>query len=321
MPSDSTATGIYAPTYYNDFACIADRCRHSCCIDWEICIDDDTLAKYRPIQAIMSTVTACEDGRCFALTEDGRCPHLNEAGLCEIILAHGDAYLSDICRLHPRFFQAVSAGRTEAGLGLVCEEVCRLILENEQPFSLVKIGDIGDGTVPDMEFEGDLPDGFKPLPQRDAIIHRIEHSAAHFRETRAALQEAFNLSEIYTPDEWIDRFLALEILDAHWAQVLQAAKGSPAPSPQERGDAYDPYYRRLLTYFVYRHVSVAESPENLRARLAFALLSVDMIRYLFDREPDRSLTALMDLARCYSAEIEYSEDNTAELIFACECRL
>ena len=39
---------IYAyPEYYKDFACIAGDCRHSCCIGWEIDIDEATAEKYR----------------------------------------------------------------------------------------------------------------------------------------------------------------------------------------------------------------------------------------------------------------------------------
>jgi lysine-N-methylase len=35
---------LRAPKYYLDFACIADRCKHSCCIGWEIDVDADTMA-------------------------------------------------------------------------------------------------------------------------------------------------------------------------------------------------------------------------------------------------------------------------------------
>ena len=31
----------YAPKYYQQFHCIADKCKHSCCIGWEIDIDKD----------------------------------------------------------------------------------------------------------------------------------------------------------------------------------------------------------------------------------------------------------------------------------------
>ena len=34
------------PNYYKKFKCIADKCRHSCCVGWEIDIDKDTMRKY-----------------------------------------------------------------------------------------------------------------------------------------------------------------------------------------------------------------------------------------------------------------------------------
>ena len=37
---------LRAPAYYPRFSCIADKCRHSCCIGWEIDIDSDTLQTY-----------------------------------------------------------------------------------------------------------------------------------------------------------------------------------------------------------------------------------------------------------------------------------
>ena len=50
---------LYAPSYYKSFKCIADKCRHSCCIGWEIDIDDDTFEYYK---------TVCEEYR--AMYED-----------------------------------------------------------------------------------------------------------------------------------------------------------------------------------------------------------------------------------------------------------
>ena len=34
------------PNYYKKFKCIADKCKHNCCIGWEIDIDNDTLEFY-----------------------------------------------------------------------------------------------------------------------------------------------------------------------------------------------------------------------------------------------------------------------------------
>ena len=40
---------LYAPDYYTKFACIADKCQHSCCIGWEIDIDEETLSYYNSV--------------------------------------------------------------------------------------------------------------------------------------------------------------------------------------------------------------------------------------------------------------------------------
>ncbi len=321
MFDDKRKKESYAPDYYNDFHCTADQCRHSCCIDWEICIDETTFVKYQEIETIRTTVTICEDGPCFSLTENGRCPHLNHDGLCNIILTYGENFLSDICKNHPRFFHEVTGGRIEAGLGIVCEEACRLILENEKPFSLSEIKESDEEIVFDHTVCEEQITEFDPLSKRDQIISIIETAEKSFDQTIDALKNVFGIPKIYTMDEWIERFLSLEILDTDWECTLQAMKDKKHEKKDRTHDKYEIYYVRLLTYFVYRHVSIAENERNLRARLAFALLSVEMIRYLFEAEPNPAFKHLIELARQYSAEIEYSEDNTFELIFEFERRL
>ena len=40
------------PNYYDKFKCIANRCKHSCCIGWEIDIDEDTMELADKIRAM-----------------------------------------------------------------------------------------------------------------------------------------------------------------------------------------------------------------------------------------------------------------------------
>ena len=35
--------------FMRDFRCIADQCRHSCCIGWEIDIDPDSLKRFQNV--------------------------------------------------------------------------------------------------------------------------------------------------------------------------------------------------------------------------------------------------------------------------------
>lgn len=34
------------PSYYKDFRCIAGDCRHTCCVGWEIGVDEDSAARF-----------------------------------------------------------------------------------------------------------------------------------------------------------------------------------------------------------------------------------------------------------------------------------
>ena len=33
------------PDFYPEFACIASRCGHSCCVGWEVDVDEDSLER------------------------------------------------------------------------------------------------------------------------------------------------------------------------------------------------------------------------------------------------------------------------------------
>ena len=37
------------PDFYDGFRCLADACRHSCCVGWEIDVDAESLAYYKNI--------------------------------------------------------------------------------------------------------------------------------------------------------------------------------------------------------------------------------------------------------------------------------
>ena len=83
---------ITKPDFYDSFKCRAGECTDSCCIGWEIDIDDETMRKYENENDSLSVkLTSFTDGekQCFILTEDDRCPFLKSDGLCELILTKG----------------------------------------------------------------------------------------------------------------------------------------------------------------------------------------------------------------------------------------
>ena len=129
------------PNYYKKFRCIADKCRHNCCVGWEIDIDDDTLGYYSDLSGdfgkkVRQNIDFDDECPHFILKEGDRCPFLEPDGLCEIIKRLGEDALCDICTDHPRFRNFFSE-HTEMGLGLCCEEAARIILSSDEPFELV----------------------------------------------------------------------------------------------------------------------------------------------------------------------------------------
>ncbi len=136
---------IYAPDYYADFHCIADRCRHTCCEGWEIDIDEESLKKYLALPGAFGDRLRSGISRTgsphFILNND-RCPLLNQNNLCDLILQCGEESLCQICADHPRFRNYWS-DRVELGLGMACEEAAQLILSVNHPMKLILLE--GDG--------------------------------------------------------------------------------------------------------------------------------------------------------------------------------
>ena len=305
MKGDRTAMKLYAPKYYKDFRCIADACRHSCCIGWEIDIDPETLCLYRKQKGAfakrLKESIVSEDGAHFRLDENERCPFLNEKGLCDIILTMGEESLSQICTDHPRFRNFFS-DRTEIGLGLCCEEACRLLLAQEEKLCLVSVGEEEEVAFSLDAFEREI------LAFREKLFAVAQDRSVSLSRRIA---HVFSLCDIPMPQksmaEWADILLSLERMDAAWDGILTAWKCTPRePFYRENEIAFE----QLLWYFIYRHASSAEDLSDLRARGAFAALSVFLIACLHASQK----TELAEICRLYSAEIEYSEENTEALI-------
>ena len=304
---------LIAPAYYPAFRCIAGACRHSCCIGWEIDVDEDTRDYYASIPgALGDKLENCiadeEDCSHFILAENERCPFLQQDGLCELICTLGEDSLCQICADHPRFYNEW-ADRTEVGLGLCCEAAARLIVCREEPFSLVTLEDDGVPEPIDAE-EAAL------LHQRDLLISHASDRTQPLTERIHALagQDA-------APAEWARRLAALERLDPAWDAQLRILAALPAETTLLQDAAYAVPLEQLLCSFLYRHIPGALADGLADARAAFAAASVRIIAAIAEghRREAGSLTPddLADIARMYSAEIEYSEENVQAMLAYC----
>ncbi len=283
------------PDFYDDFICRASACRHSCCVGWEIDIDGESLARYEAVEGSFGDeLRACIDrtpSPHFRLAEGDCCPLLRADGLCRLILALGEDSLCDICASHPRFYNE-APGRIEAGLGLCCEEAARLLCASEAPLLLLA-----------------EDDGEAPLPsESDALKLRGEIFAvlAEKGDLRARLSRALGLvgaaPPAFRPAEAAVFLLRLERMDEAWTALLRAL---PASVPRED---LSPVLGRVAAYLVYRHFPLTGKREAAADALRFCRFSVELIAAL------SALAPLEEVLRLWSAEIEYSDENTAKII-------
>ena len=300
------------PDYYKDFHCIAGACRHSCCAGWEIDIDPDTLAFYQTVpdemgKRLRENISREGDPH-FLLVEGERCPFLNRENLCDIILTLGEEHLCGICADHPRFRNELP-GRVETGLGLCCEEAARLILSRKAPLTL--------------EITGEAAQEDAIIALRDRLLLLLQDRSRSIPWRAQALLDACGaVLPDWTIARWAETFLALERLDEQWTGVLHFLRenGDRADFPgfdrcmAQRQEEYE----QLLAYFIYRHFSNAPDLTEAAARAAFAVLAYRLLYTagcaVWTKTGSFPFRQQTELARLFSSEIEYSEENLSALL-------
>lgn len=299
---------LYAPDYYNDFKCIADRCQHNCCIGWEIDIDDDTFEYYKGVDSdfgkrLRDNIINQDDCNCFKLTENERCPFLNKNNLCDIILNLSEGALCQICTDHPRFRNFYS-DRTEVGLGLCCEEAAKLILTKQDKTKIVKIDN--------DELAEELNDFEK------SFFNKRNECFEYFQNRNLQIKERMSLYNHYCSKEFLQKYLSLEILDNNWKVIMtELSECYDDIKDIEIPNEFDISFEQLLVYFTYRHFSLLLDGIDEASILKFIKSSVSIIYALCQLHISKNsklvLEDIIEYSRMYSSEIEYSQENLDEL--------
>ncbi|MGF0109322.1 flagellin lysine-N-methylase [Clostridium sp. SGI.024] len=118
---------------YDKFKCIADKCKFTCCKGWDINVDTNTYNKWKEkseLNYLLDNVRFIksngENSYLIKKETKGVCPLLSEEGLCNIVINHGEEYLSSTCKSFPRIennFEDVK----EMTLSCSCPEVVNII--------------------------------------------------------------------------------------------------------------------------------------------------------------------------------------------------
>lgn len=314
------------PAYCRDFRCSAEKCSDNCCIGWEIDIDDKTADYYLNVggdfgERLRKNIQ--KGSPCSFILQNERCPFLNENNLCDIILNLGEDKLCHICDNHPRYYEWFS-GITEGGVGLCCEEAAGLILE--------KGDDEGfwDREIPDEDC-GCYDEGLynllfsareritaylrdKNIPLRKAVS-----SVLHYAETiqlladNAETEEAPEIEEYMYPPvvadstAMLDIFGGLEPIDEKWIPYIDSLKVKKQAvrltAEQER------YIRNIGIYFIWRYFMKGVFDDEILSKVKLAVISMVMVSLMFSAEAGADADRCAVLAKNYSKETEYSEEN------------
>lgn len=295
---------IYAPSYYENFRCIADKCRHSCCIGWRIEVNEDTLDKARasrePVLNELLLCTESSGNENYIDLVSGRCPFLDGKGLCRIISAVGEEFTPDICKEHPRFYNNLGT-RFEVGLGLCCEEAARIILSSDDYNSFIQVGedDTKLSQAPDF------------VEVRDRLLDQLKNNG--YNSAIKSIIKEYRLQKLVNID-FGATYAELEYLDEGNRKVFSCLNTDIITVNED-------YLTRFLAYMIYRYLSVAESELELRAALGFAWISTLTFNHIAIINGAIAPEDYYECARIFSSEIEYNENNIDTILFDIECQL
>ncbi len=311
---------VFVPEYFDEFKCIADKCPDTCCIGWEVDIDSDTAEKYKTVsgklgEKIKKHLIRDEDGcEVFTLCEGDRCPFLNDCQLCEIQLNLGEEALSKTCTLFPRFFDDFGKIR-EMGLGFGCPEAAKIILTNDEPFSLRfydecvdEVEDVDEDFLSELiDLRADcfivLEDDYLKFEKK---IEKILDLASDFQrkiDGEAFSDEVRNLKF----SDCLDILEKMEYISEerkNFMNELRCKKLSARALQLYKSD-----FEKLMRYYLFRYLLKAVYDYDALTKVKYGVFACIVISRIYGIFKYPDLESRIKIMCGYSKEVEYSNLN------------
>lgn len=118
---------------------------------------------------------------------------------------------------------------------------------------------------------------------------------------------------------WAEFLLTLERLDDAWTDLLTGLIHAPdCPEGLPGAPEWEIAFEQLLVYLLYRHLPGALEDGDVAGRVRFAAMSARLLRQLCAAKKvsagQVTLEDLIESARLFSSEIEYSEENLCTVL-------
>ena len=108
-------------------------------------------------------------------------------------------------------------------------------------------------------------------------------------------------------------YLSLENLDKTWNDRLKSIISNDK-SCSNFCCENQIVFEQLIIYFIYRHLADGIYDDTLKTRICFSIHAAYMIKNICDNCND--INQIIDIARQYSSEIEYCEENIERIFNA-----
>ncbi len=311
---------VFVPTYFDKFKCIADKCPDTCCIGWEVDIDPETAERYSSIggelgKKIRQHLVRDEEGcDIFTLCEGDRCPFLNSCKLCEIQLEAGENALSKTCSLFPRFFD--DFGKIcEMGLGFGCPEAARIILEDDDPFSLTYYDEYADSIEDiDEDFLGEL---IELRAKMFTVLEDYELNFSKKVETVLKLARDFqkNLDGEAFDDSVQNRIFDFCIAILENMEYISEERKSFVKKlrniklSKNAINHYSSDFEKLLKYYIFRYLLKAVYDYDVLTKVKYGVFACVVISRIYDYLDFPDFETRVQIMYSYSKEVEYSDVN------------
>ena len=318
--------------YEEAFHCLAGDCPHSCCVGWEVVLDDTHAERYLagddPLNRRAAEAMVYDEGEdAFSfLLRGGRCPFLDAENLCELHRAWGPEATPLICQTHPRFTEDYGAF-CERALSAACPAANALLLGSREPlgFRESETGEPGEKGDPWLPFLlpfrrrlfAVLQDRSRPLRARleeflilcllgDSVLADAEREGGA-PEGLLTVSGSVTVGDL--PEEGIFpaglRLLAsLEVLEPDWPELLRAA-GTVEAAPQDEA-----LLERVAVYFAYRSILKCVNDGDLLGRGLYTVLLT------LAAERIAAVCGLSEALRRLSREVEHDQENGEALLSA-----